>query len=68
MFIFFFLFLFFFILATFVVDAKHNNYTVGAYLYDKIKSLIGLTLFNSLFMWGLISIIDWAGPDAWKYT
>jgi STE24 endopeptidase len=52
---------------TFVVDSKFNNMTPVKYLWHKVKSLlIGLVL-NSIFMFGLVSIIDWAGPDAWKW-
>ena len=54
--------------ATFVVDKKHNNYTILGYVYDKLKSLVGLSFLNSFFLWGLVCIVEWAGPDAWKYT
>ena len=52
---------------TFVIDAKFNKYSPGLYVWEQFKKLgLGLVL-NSLFMWALVSIIDWAGPNAWRY-
>lgn len=53
--------------GTFIVDEKHNNYTIAGYVKDKVKWLLIGVVLNGLFMFGLISIVDWAGPDAWKY-
>ena len=53
--------------ATFVVDKKHNNHTLYTYIKDKVKTLLMSVVLNGLVLFALISIVDWAGPDAWKY-